>query len=95
MTILKFNTGRTYTTNGQRIAAALQENGDIVFVDVDRRIEGTIRANGLTRQEIIDFGFFTQRGVLQSYDENQYTCAYDLDDDFATAQQLRDAAESI
>jgi hypothetical protein len=95
MTILKFNTGRTYTVNGQRIAAALQDNGDIVFVDVDRHLEGTIRANGLTRQEVIDFGGFTQRGVMESYDRNEYTCAYDLDDDFAVARQLRDAAATL
>ena len=73
MTIIKFNTGREYTKNGQRIAASLQDNGDIVFVDIDRQIDGVIRANGLTLDEVLAFGYFTQRGIMESYDKNEYT----------------------
>jgi hypothetical protein len=73
MTIIKFNTGREYTKNGQRIAASLQDSGDIVFVDVDRQIDGVIRANGLTLEDVLAFGYFTQRGIMESYDKNEYT----------------------
>jgi len=56
MTILKFNTRREYTKNGQRIAASLQDNGDIVFVDIDRQIDGIISAGALTCVEVLAFG---------------------------------------
>jgi hypothetical protein len=92
MQTIKFNTGRDYTANGQRIAAALQDNGDIVFVDVDRQIDGVIHAGGLTRDDVLAFGYFTQRGVMQSYDENQY--ANELIDR-VLLQQLRNAAATL
>ena len=91
MEILKFNTGREYTKNGQRIAAALQNNGDIVFVDVDRQIDGVISAGALTCDEVLAFGCFTQRAIMASYDQNQYGAAVDR----SMLQQLRDAAASI
>jgi len=72
MKTLKFNTGRMYGEKGQRIAAALLDSGDIYFVDIDRHIDGTVKANGLTREEVIDFGMFTQRGVMAAYDANDY-----------------------
>ena len=89
--ILKFNTGREYTANGQRIAAALQDNGDIVFVDVDRQIDGVISAGALTCEDVLAFGYFTQRGIMESYDKNEYTGAVDR----SQLAQLRDAAASI
>jgi len=90
--ILKFNTGREYTANGQRIAAALQENGDIVFVDVDRQIDGVISAGALTCDDVLAFGYFTQRGIMESYDRNEYAGALI---DRALLTQLRNAAASI
>jgi hypothetical protein len=92
MTILKFNTGREYTANGQRIAAALQNNGDIVFVDVDRQIDGVISAGALTCDDVLALGCFTQRGIMESYDQNQYDGALI---DRALLAQLRNAAASI
>jgi hypothetical protein len=92
MTILKFNTGREYTANGQRIAASLLENGDIVFVDVDRQIDGVIRAGELTLDDVLMFRCFTQREIMRAYDRNEY--ANDLIDRDLLAQ-LRDAAASI
>ena len=89
--ILKFNTGREYTANGQRIAASLLENGDIVFVDVDRQIDGVISAGALTCDDVLAFGYFTQRGVMAAYDANQYDGAVDR----SQLAQLRDAAASI
>lgn len=90
--ILKFNTKREYAKNGQRIAAALQDNGNIVFVDIDRRIDGVISAGGLTCEDVLAFGYFTQRGIMESYDRNEY--ANDLIDR-ALLQQLRDAAATL
>ena len=92
MEILKFNTGREYTANGQRIAAALQNNGDIVFVDVDRQIDGVISAGALTCDDVLALGCFTQRGIMESYDQNQYDGALI---DRALLAQLRNAAASI
>jgi hypothetical protein len=89
--ILKFNTKREYTKNGQRIAASLLENGDIVFVDVDRQIDGVISAGALTCDDVLALGCFTQRGIMESYDKNEYIGAVDR----SMLQQLRDAAESI
>jgi len=91
MTILKFNTGREYTKNGQRIAAALQDNGDIIFVDVDRQIDGVISAGALTCDDVLALGCFTQREIMASYDQNQYDGAVDR----SQLAQLRDAANSI
>jgi hypothetical protein len=73
MKTIKFNTGRMYSERGQRIAAALLDSGDIYFVDIDRHIDGTVKANGLTKDEMIDFGMFTQRGVMAAYDANNYS----------------------
>ena len=92
MTILKFNTGREYTKNGQRIAAALQDNGDIVFVDIDRQIDGVIRADQLTFDDVLTFRCFTQRGIMLAYDRNEYS--NDLIDR-ALLQQLRNAAATL
>ncbi len=72
MKTIKFNTGRMYSERGQRIAAALLDSGDIYFVDIDRHIDGTVKANGFTKDEMIDFGMFTQRGVMAAYDANNY-----------------------
>lgn len=91
MTILKFNTGREYSKNGQRIAATFLDNGDIVFVDIDRQIDGVISAGALTCADVLDLGYFTQRAIMQSYDANQYDGAVDR----SMLQQLRDAAASI
>ena len=92
MTILKFNTGREYTANGQRISAALQDNGDIVFVDVDRQIDGVIRAGELTLDDVLAFRCFTEREIMKSYDRNEY--ANELIDR-ALLQQLRNAAATL
>ena len=74
MQTIKFNTGREYTEHGQRITATLQENGDILFVDVDRHIKGLISAPGFTRDEVAQF-FFNQSEIMRAYDKNEYTDA--------------------
>jgi hypothetical protein len=40
---------------------------------------------------VLAFGYFTQRGIMASYDANQYDGAVDR----SMLQQLRDAAASI
>jgi hypothetical protein len=74
MKTIQFNTGRTYTENGQRITATLQDNGDIHFVDVDRHIKGLITAPGFTADEVAQF-FFNQSSIMAAYDKNEYTDA--------------------
>lgn len=93
MQTLSFNTGRDYTPKGQRIAAALLDNGDIVFVDCDRRIHGTIPANGLTRDEILLFDQFNKKAIMADYDKNHYE--NNLSGNEEIVQQLRNIAESI
>jgi hypothetical protein len=89
---LKFNTGRTYSAAGQRIAATLLDNGDIVFLDIDRSICGTIGANGLTIEDIKTLDCFTQRAIMGDYDANRYTDASTNND---LAHQLRQLANTV
>ena len=72
METLKFNTQRMYTDKGQRIAAALLDNGDIYFSDIDRHIDGTISANGLTRDEILGFNLFSRAEIMRAYDHSEW-----------------------
>lgn len=82
-TTLKFNTGRGYTDKGQRIAAALLDNGDIYFVDIDRMIDGLITG-----------GAFTQRGIMAGYDSGSYSYGgYEIRSQYHDA--LTDLARSI
>lgn len=54
MQTITFNTGRTYTECGQRIAAAKLENGCIVMVDYDRHIDLLLPSHvALTKQEVM------------------------------------------
>ena len=59
MQTIHFNTGRQYSANGQRIAAALLDNGSIIFVDIDRGLEYIIPA-GAAR--------FNQSSIMAAYD---------------------------
>ena len=59
MQTLHFNTGRQYSANGQRIAAALLDGGAIIFVDIDRGLEYIIPAGAAA---------FNQAGIMAAYD---------------------------
>lgn len=61
-TILVFNTGRTYTEHGQRIAATKWRDSDVLFHDVDRGIHGVIRNCPLEPM-----------AILEKYDAADYT----------------------
>ena len=58
---LAFNTGRQYSSAGQRIAAGLLNDGGILFVDIDRGLEYLIPA-GVAN--------FTQAAIMAAYDGN-------------------------
>ena len=58
MQTLKFNTGREYSDNGQRIIATLLDTGNIVLLDLDRHIDLMLLAG---------VGF-NQREIMQAYD---------------------------
>jgi hypothetical protein len=51
--IISFNTGRQYSDQGQRIAAAVH-NGIVIMVDVDRGIDYALPGAALERNSIID-----------------------------------------
>ena len=74
MKTIKFKTGREYTEHGQRIAARLLDNGDIVFLDIDRDIDGVISANGLNKKDIEDL-YFNRTTIMDCYDNGNYTGA--------------------
>ena len=68
MKTLAFNTGRTYTENGQRIAATQLESGHIVILDIDRHID-VIFPVGVE---------FTQTDIMWAYDRNMYVTPHEI-----------------
>jgi len=50
--IISFNTGRQYSDQGQRIAAAVH-NGVVIMVDIDRGIDYALPAAALDRNSIM------------------------------------------
>lgn len=91
MRTLAFNTGRTYTPNGQRVACALLDTGAIVFNDIDRGIFGTIHTPGLTLDDVLTLGWFKPQTILADYDANLYTDTMNQE----LRDQLRALAEAI
>lgn len=69
--MIRFNTGRLYTNAGQRIAAMLVDGG-ILFVDIDRGIDGFISA-----ERVDALGLeLTPRDVLWAYDHHDKSDCY-------------------
>jgi hypothetical protein len=58
MQTLKFNTGREYSANGQRVIATQLDTGNIVLLDIDRHIDLMLLAG---------VGF-NEREIMQAYD---------------------------
>lgn len=91
---IAFNTGRTYTDKGQRIAARIvEEEPDssnpisiIAMSDIDRCIDGFY----------LIFGELTQREVMDAYD-NDYRTPVEIDWEKRSAifDELRKAAAVI
>ena len=86
---ITFNTGRTYTEHGQRIAAQRLDCGHIIMVDIDRHIDYIFT----------DMTPFTRHGILKDYDNNVTTTPHDAgvsyDEYYAVVSQLRAAAGAV
>ena len=86
---LKFNTGRTYSAAGQRIAAQRIESGEIVVFDLDRHID-------LMLPQGIEL---TQKDVMWAYDLNMQTFPSEIDmsyaDYFVIVDALRQLANTV
>lgn len=61
MKTIRFNTGRGYTLDGQRITATLHEDWVVTFYDHDRMIDGEFKPCG---------NKFDQSIVMHAYDHN-------------------------
>ena len=83
---LAFNTGRQYSENGQRIAAGLLDDGDIIFVDIDRGLEYLIPAGAVS---------FTQEAILAAYDRGHLEWVEHWRPGHALIQQLSAAAAEV
>lgn len=68
MKTISFNTGRSYSADGQRIAATQLECGRVLFVDVDRRLQYVTAAPCE----------LTQTAIMRFYDYNSTTDAYGM-----------------
>jgi hypothetical protein len=82
-----FNTKRIYTEFGQRIAAELLPSGEVLFVDIDRGIDGLIEAPRLVT---LEDGQKLQQFTLSNYDNGNYYC-YGYDQ--RTVASLKEYAE--
>jgi hypothetical protein len=80
---LTFNTGRGYTAAGQRIAATRLPDGRLMFVDVDRMIDGVTLMS-------FDHGGWGMTDVMACYDSNAYRMP--TGEQLLMTRQLREAA---
>lgn len=86
---IAFNTGRTYTECGQRIAARQLESGHIVMLDIDRHIDCMFT----------DLTEFNQTGIMWDYDHA--LCIFPSDigmsysDYYAVLADLRAVANDV
>ena len=89
METLKFNTGRTYTEFGQRIAARRLESGAVIMLDIDRQIDYLFPAS-------IEL---TQREVMRAYDNAAVISPSEIGlcyaDYYAALNDLRSVAHEI
>ena len=89
MNTIAFNTGRTYTECGQRIAARRIESGAVVMIDIDRQIDYLLPSD-------IEL---TPTGVMRAYDNNAniYTSAVNLsyENYYAALNELRQLAAEV
>jgi hypothetical protein len=69
--IISWNTERQYSPEGQRISAAWLSPGVIVFVDLDRHIEGVIECNELSNVTVMyhyDHGYYRGTSTLEEFE---------------------------
>lgn len=67
---MKWNTGAQYTKEGQRIAACTVDGG-IVFVDIDRGIDGFVPVANAPRDK-----YALEKLAMTSYDFGNYNGAW-------------------
>jgi hypothetical protein len=84
-----FNTGRTYTDEGQRIAARRLESGHIVMLDIDRHIDCMFT----------DLTDFNQESIMRDYDHALFIFPSDVglpyDEYYAILADLRKVAAAL
>lgn len=89
MQTISFNTGRTYTEQGQRIAATKLESGHIVLLDIDRHIDVMLPAQ-------VEF---TQSDIVWAYDLSMYVFPSEINlsygDYYDIVNNLRPIAEIV
>jgi hypothetical protein len=64
MNTIRFNTGRKYTAQGQRIVATLHDDGVVTFMDHSRGVSGEFTLEDHTLEAV---------DVMHAYDRNLYT----------------------
>jgi hypothetical protein len=88
MKILKFNTQREYTADGQRIVATQLDNGHVIMVDIDRHVD-ILFPVGVE---------LTQADIMQAYDHGWQKFPNDIDMSYADyydiVRQLRELASA-
>lgn len=96
-TTIAWDTGRGYNNGKHRIAAMLEERGSILFVDVDRGINGRIPDLGFTKQEMLDYALFDEAAVLGQYDNGNYMLAdpWDMLSEEGTMESLAALANNL
>jgi len=89
MQTLAFNTGRTYTEHGQRIAAQRLDCGAIIMLDIDRGIDYILHP---TTQ-------LTSADIMRAYDLSDVVYPADIgldyDEYFLHLKELRAAAQLV
>ena len=89
METIAFNTGRTYTEEGQRIAAKRLDCGAIIMLDIDRGIDYLLHPTTP----------LTKAGVMRAYDVSDVVYPADIGMDYADyytqLKDIRAAAEAL
>jgi hypothetical protein len=81
MKTISFNTGRSYSAHGQRIAAGQLDDGRVVFVDIDRGLDYVTSAPCALEP----------RAIMRAYDYNETDGTHAAADDYdARVDMLRE-----
>jgi hypothetical protein len=96
--IIKWNTGRYYAAEGQRIAATMLDDGTTVyFVDIDRMIDGHIPNGTLERNAIMRaYDHYSREcpSMVEGYPYDQRCTESSYERRMEIYNALREAAET-
>ena len=96
--IIKWNTGRYYAAEGQRIAATMLDDGTTVyFVDIDRMIDGHIPNGTLERDAIMRaYDYYSREcpSMVEGYPYDQRCTESSYERRMEIYNALREAAET-